>query len=202
MYSLEFKTNIITINDLIQTYCFADRFMEFCKGCSEYNAVWSCPPLNIDPLAYLKEYEHALIIGAKIIYSPDFIEEAKAVPEEAQAAYYEASENVVKALLHTEYDFQSIKAIAPGSCRICVPCERAFARKCKYPDKMRYSFDSFGMDLTKIAQALLGTELLWEKSGLPEYHMLISAFLIKDSGDISVYSEFLINEFIKNMGQK
>ena len=200
MYKLEFRTNTIDMSELIKTYCYRDKFMEFCKTCPEYNSVWSCPPLSIDPMEYLNEYNSSAIIGTKIIYDFDFIEETKKSPEAAKAAYYNISAMVRNALLHVESNRQDIKAIAPGSCHICYPCERVFERSCKHPEKMRYSFDSFGMDLTKIAQDMLATKLLWAKEGLPEYHMLISAFLLKDNGNS--ISDNLINEFIESMLNK
>ena len=189
MYKLEFKTSLIDINELIQTYAFPDKFMEFCKACPEYNAVWSCPPLSIDPFQYLREYSHANLIGVKIIYDSDFIE--KSTPEIAKSTYLNISTKLRNALLAVEENSPNTKAIAPGSCHFCQPCERAFAKNCKHPEKMRYSFDSFGMDLTKIAQDLLNIKLLWAKEGLPEYHMLISAFLVNDNASTDLANKFI-----------
>jgi len=197
MYKLEFKTGVIEINELIGKYCFPDKFMEFCKVCPEYNKVWSCPPLDINPPEYLREYDYAVVMGTKIKYAPDFIEKSKGDIEVAKTTVYDISVKVRNALLHTEGRRQNIKAIAPGSCNICRPCQRAFAKRCKYPEKMRYSFDSFGVDLTEIAENLLGTKLLWVKDGLPEYHMLISAFLIKENEKAADISAALVSEFIE-----
>jgi len=196
LYKIEFKTNIITVGQLVDHYCRPEKFLEFCKDCPEYGAVWSCPPLDFDPRKYLYGYHYAAIIGTKISYEPNFILESKTSPEAGKALYNELSLKLHNALLEAE-TFDS-KAVAPGSCRLCQPCERVFGRKCKYPDKMRYSFDAFGMGLGGISMFLLGTELLWEKEGLPEYHMPISAFLINNPcGDI--ISENIIRRFKEAM---
>lgn len=185
MYRTEIIVNSTDINSLINDYCQREKFLEFCKECKAYNAVWSCPPLSFDPVEYLQSYKKTLVIGVKIIYADELRsgdnEYANEKAKEIMAA--------VKGRIHTtqlaaEKESEGIMAISSGSCNICTPCERVLDKPCKYPEKMRHSFDSFGIDLTKVAENLLETKLLWANNSLPEYHMLISAFLLKNGCEL------------------
>ena len=59
---------------------------------------------------------------------------------------------------------------------------------CRQPDKMRYSMDAFGFDLSAITKDILGIEILWCRDRLPEYFTLIHGLMTADDVQKEVWN--------------
>lgn len=162
--------------------------MTFCKDCHNYNALWSCPPLQFDANQFLQNYNYIYIVGVKVIYNPETVTLANTpekVKEITMRTLREVKDKLANALHFLEGQIPDSVSLASGGCHICQHCSRLDNRPCIHPEKMRYSLDSFGFDLTAITSDLLQIELKWSKDTLPEYYTLIHGLLTKDfQGDI------------------
>lgn len=49
------------------------RFIAFCRTCERWNACWCCPPLTVDPEAYLRPYSFITFAAARIFFDDDEI---------------------------------------------------------------------------------------------------------------------------------
>ena len=60
-------------------------------------------------------------------------------------------------------------------------CTRVNEEPCRHPEKMRYSIEALGGDVSKTAADLLDLELKWGKNGeLPEYFVLVGGMIYSD----------------------
>jgi len=91
----------------------------------------------------------------------------------------EVKKKLSNVLFDLEHQIPGSVSLASGGCNICQHCKRLDNLQCQFPEKMRYSLDSFGFDLTEITSDLLQIELKWSKDSLPEYYTLIHALLTK-----------------------
>lgn len=68
-------------------------------------------------------------------------------------------------------------SLSSGGCNLCNVCSRKDGIPCRQPDKMRYSLDAFGFDLTAITKDMFDIDILWCKDRLPDYFTLIHGIL-------------------------
>jgi predicted metal-binding protein len=158
--------------------------MVFCKECNNYNSLWSCPPLEIDVNQFLLDYNYIYVIGVKIIYDAETIKSAKTpekIKEITMHSLKEVKSKLSDTLLALERQIPASVSLASGGCHLCQRCKRCDKLPCEHPEKMRYSLDAFGFDLTAITSDLLQIDLKWSKDTLPEYYTLIHALLTKHS---------------------
>lgn len=182
MYHTTTKINSSQLHEFISKYQQQEKFMAFCKGCHNYNTLWSCPPLQIDANQFLQGFDYISVIGVKIMYNAETIKLANTnekVKEITTITLREVKNKLSNALLALESQIPDSVSLASGGCYICQRCSRCDNLPCKYPEKMRYSLDAFGFDLTAITSELLQIELKWSKESLPEYYTLIHALLTK-----------------------
>ncbi len=179
MYQIAVRTKQIPVAQCLQTYCFPERFLPLCQACPEYEKNWSCPTGVPDAASYFAPYDTLTMIGVQVFY--DEAMRAHTDPDTVERLQQESYGKVKKILLETmlglERACSQSMTIAAGRCEQCVRCSRLEGRACVKPERRRYSFSAFGFDLTAMARELLGIELLWSKTGLPEYHAAIAAFL-------------------------
>ena len=55
MYTIERSEKTIKVNEYIENYVNVEEFLEYCKECKNYKAIWSCPSYNFNPEDYKKE---------------------------------------------------------------------------------------------------------------------------------------------------
>lgn len=181
LYKTTVTVRRISSDEMINNYYNKEKFIELCKACSNYEVLWSCPPFDFDPEAYIKNYKSAYIIGTKIIYSQDVIDYANTkekVAECTRKSLYVLRGILLKILWQLEKEYPNSLGISAGGCEICSCCSRADDLPCRHSDRMRYSLESLGVDLGALASHLLGIELKWSDGGyLPEYLTLINAFM-------------------------
>ena len=71
-------------------------------------------------------------------------------------------------------------SLSSGGCNLCKLCSRKDGHPCRQPDKMRYSLDAFGFDLTAITKDMFDIDILWCKERLLDYFTLIHGILTKE----------------------
>ena len=70
------------------------------------------------------------------------------------------------------------RAFFPGTCDFCTICSKELNERCFHPEKMRYSIEALGGNVTKAVQLYFDETILWTKDGqLPEYYILLGGLL-------------------------
>lgn len=181
MYQTEMYQAEVTMQQFIEKYRDADKFMEYCRACPNYNTRWSCPSLDFEPSERLAKYDRIHLVSVKMTYDSKTIEAAN-TPEKVKKTTWDtlfvekrAMEDV---LISLEQEIEGTLSLSSGGCHFCETCSRTEDKPCRFPDKMRHSLDAFGFDLTAITQAELGIKLCWSKGSLPPYYTLIHALLL------------------------
>lgn len=185
MYTLEHKSEIISVNQFISKYRDAERFIEYCKQCKNYGKVWSCPPYNHDVDSLLLKYKEAIIIFTKIKFDQDFINSCSGSQEKVRS-YSEAVLKEVRTILDNvliqkQKENKGTLAFFAGSCQFCPEdsCNKQKGLPCRHPDKAHTSLEAYGFDIGKILSDIFNTELKWASpQSLPEYYSLVSGFFI------------------------
>lgn len=180
MYHIENFIATIPVSQYKTEYRDVSKFIEFCKVCPQYKKSWACPPFLFDADEYLSNYQIAYILGTKITL-PHSFHSSTANSEEL----IKATERIIKAvrldldiqLLRVEKQLIGSKAFFAGACHFCSKeeCTRRLDKSCLYPEKVRPSLESFGFDIGKTTEELLGIKLQWSsKNHPPEYLTLVS----------------------------
>lgn len=154
-----------------------DKFSEACKiGCKNYNKKWSCPPCS-PSFANMKHKKHFLVIMLRIDgkYFSDCTEWMKL--KAINSILKPKIENIVKGLANKHNGYEYIS----GACRKCKNCAKKINEPCKYPDKLRYSLESVGIDCNKLVEKTLNEKLCWyNKGGKYEYGSVVGAVELND----------------------
>lgn len=174
--------NEIRINDLLDSYWDKDRFLELCKNCENYGKLWSCPPYDFNIYDYIMEYSYVYIIGSRMIFAEETIKSnnKEKIQNFTKSTLETMRNSLGEKLLGLENEIKNGKSLYAGSCLICENCSRENGENCCNVDMMRYSLESLGFDVSKIAASLLDIELKWASDTLPEYFTLVSAFMSKE----------------------
>ncbi|SDP77052.1 Predicted metal-binding protein [Selenomonas ruminantium] len=182
-YAVEYRKNSMPMELFQQKYQDREKYLAYCRECPKYNNVWSCPPLQIDADAYLSKYAWVNVVGAKIILDHKVIEKAD-TPEKIKTVGWTI---VSEVKLMLEEEMRKLESQLPGSvslssggCSLCGECTRKTGKTCRQVDKMRYSMDAFGFDLSAITKDMLGIEIMWCKDRLPDYFTLIHGILTRE----------------------
>lgn len=179
LYTLEIYEQKLPVQQLISDFQDRERFMQFCKECVNYETRWSCPSLHFDANEYLLNFQNAHLITTKIVFRKEIIDSVR-TREEVDRVTNDTIQEVRKGLsdrlLSLEAMYPSSVSVVSGGCNICKICARVHGKPCIYPEKMRYSLNTFGFDISKILKDLFNIELIWSNGRLPEYYTLVSAF--------------------------
>jgi len=182
-YQVEYHKNAMPLTDFQQRYQHREKFLAFCRECPRYDAAWSCPPLPFDPQEYLQRFAWINVICAKITISPEVIATAD-TPDKIKAMGWEILLDVKldleEKLRRLEKDIPASVSLSSGGCNLCPSCSRKDGDPCRHPDKMRYSLDAFGFDLSAITKDMFAIDILWCKDRLPAYFTLIHGLLTKE----------------------
>ncbi|MDF2677195.1 MAG: hypothetical protein K0Q97_1513 [Bacillota bacterium] len=197
MYKIETKINKIKMNDLILNYRNMEKIEGYCKECSKYNMVWSCPPYDFNIENYLSQFENVHIIGTKVIFDKEVLA-TNYSKEEVNKISFETVINVRKKvfdkLIKLEEIYPEGKIINSGNCTICNSCTRISSIKCIHERDLRYSLESLGFDVGKVTKEILNIELKWPThTRLPEYLTLASGFMTNLQIENSEINNLLTN---------
>ena len=179
-YRAEYRASYIETPRFRQKYQDREKFMAFCKECPRYDALWSCPPLSFDADVFLEPHAGIHLLCAQIHLSGETIRAA----DTAEKIKTTGWEIVTTVKLDVEERLRKLEALIPGSlslssggCNLCESCTRKSGAPCCQPDKMRYSLDAFGFDLTAITKDVFHIDILWCKDSLPKYFTLVHGLL-------------------------
>ena len=182
-YSVEYRKNSMPLSTFRQKYQDRKKYMAYCRECPRYNMVWSCPPLAFDVDGYLNRFSCVTVLCAKIILSSHVIIEADK-PEKIKTVGWDILLSVKldmeEKLRRLEKNILGSVSLSSGGCNLCKVCSRKDGQPCRQPDKMRYSLDAFGFDLTAITKDMFDIDILWCKERLPDYFTLIHGILTED----------------------
>ena len=182
-YSVEYRKSSMLLSGFQQKYQDREKYMAYCRECPRYDTVWSCPPLAFDVDAYLEHFTWVNVLCAKIILSNSLIAEAD-TPEKIKTVGWDILLSVkldMEEKLHRlEKRISESLSLSSGGCNLCKVCSRKDGQPCRQPDKMRYSLDAFGFDLTAITKDMFDIDILWCKERLPDYFTLIHGILTED----------------------
>ena len=182
-YQVEYSTSPIDMRSLRQKYQDQEKFMAYCRECPRYLARWSCPPLSFDVGEFLAPYASVHLVCAKILLDEETIRAADTAEKIKTVGW-----DIVSAVkLDLEKRMLKLESLVPGSlslssggCNFCEHCTRETGEPCRQPDKMRYSLDAFGFDLSAITKDVFQIEILWCKDSLPDHFTLIHALLTNE----------------------
>lgn len=182
----EVKVVTLPVRKWMEQYCHPERFAGACEACPDYGRVWSCPPGLRSAEEIFAPFSRVHIIGVKVVYR----EETRAAATTAEkadrlraATYGKVKRVLLESLLELEKSLPGSWSIAAGRCELCQRCTRMDGLPCRMPERVRYSFSGFGFDLMRMAEEVLGMELLWSAEGLPAYNVAVAALLERQGAD-------------------
>ena len=159
-----------------------DYFLGLCKECPNFGKVWSCPEYDFDVDEYWKRYHCLRLIGDKILI-PEEMQEKTYTPEEMADFYKEVFFPLKQDLLQEMFDLEekvpgSVQ-LSAGRCILCPEgtCAKLENKPCRFPEKLRYSIESLGGNVTKAAE-YLGVTIEWAGTDrLPGHFLLVGGLL-------------------------
>lgn len=153
----KFTTRISLENILVDNL----KFSKLCEnGCVNFGSKFSCPPFSPSFDFFSKGHKEIEVFFYRI-----FLHQYLDVKPFNRV---KASNSILKSLLDRElynYKIEGYKVVGSGSCRACKPCGAKEGRKCKKPEKLLYSLESLGVDVTKLVLDCFNITLQWYKKG-------------------------------------
>lgn len=183
-YEIQLLEAEITVGELLKDYYNKEYFETLCRKCPNYGRLWSCPPYDFSPIEYLQGYERLTVLGMKLLLPESLRRETllkEDVAEVTEAIMREAKEQRDAQLLRTEKSQAHCRMLSSGGCRLCSRCARESGMPCRQKGRMRYSLESLGCDVTRLAKDKLSLELLWAGERLPEYFVLVNGLLWRET---------------------
>ena len=168
-----------------------ERFDLLCKdGCPNYDKKWSCPPLSPSYSKFVSKYDNIIVVA--ISTKLDQFSYIKNDYLKVKAANTIMKSRIDRAL--RSFISDNCYYISTGSCRMCKPCKRKLNQPCAHPDKMTYSFEALGINVSEMVNDLFDFELKWyKKKSLPEYTSVVAGLLFNDRFDNNILLEKIIN---------
>ena len=183
-YRTEIKENTLSLAEFLERFVDVEKFLGFCRECSNYNVSCSCPPYDFDPLDYWRTYREIKIVGVKILFDEEDIGkklESGEWQEVLQNILLKEAGHLYVRLKEEEIVTEDCCLLGAGNCRLCGDkgCDR-WKHKCRQPKLRRYSIESLGGNVSAIASELLGFDLQWIEEGkIPPYLTQIGGMLYK-----------------------
>ena len=128
-----------------------------CEACHKFGKNFACPPYspNLDEYTGSCRFARVICIRLPQEYYIDIIQENM----------YKACFRQARAILVDELLLFRQKGYLVGGCGYCQECDVCGAEKnlasCLYPDKMIYSLESMGVNLTSLTRTCFGFDLEW-----------------------------------------
>ena len=180
-FRLEPFVRELPLADFRARYQDRARFLPYCRACPNYQTVWSCPPFSFDVDEYLAPFRRVRVVCMKIHLASALIEAAD-TPEKVKDTGWRivvyVKKRIEARLRAEEQKTPGSRALSSGGCNLCANCTRTAGAPCRAPERMRYSLDALGFDLSAITEDLFGIRILWCRDRLPAYFTLIHALLL------------------------
>ncbi len=181
LYTTEDFRREVKVKDFIDRFIDVPRIKGYCRNCPRYCKVWSCPEHEFDPMLYWKIFDTFDIICRRINMPAELTDKTYS-PEELEKVidqvFFAERKNFASMLRGMEEEYSI--SLHAGFCDVCGKenCARREGKPCRFPKKRRYSVESLGGDVVKIADELFGIPLDWPGNGrLPKYFMLVGGLL-------------------------
>lgn len=179
----EIKTVMIPADEYCRNYRDPETFIEYCKVCPRYNRLWCCPNHAVDTSAVLAQYKYAYIVGIRTKVDEHLrntITDPVTIGEMTEFITKDCRRHVDSIMLGLEKAVPDSMGFHAGRCYHCEYCARIFGKPCIHPDLMRPSLESYGFDVARTTEELLGFKLEWSANKLPEKISFISALFTKE----------------------
>jgi predicted metal-binding protein len=148
-----------------------ERVQGYCRSCEKYGRFWSCPPFAVLPLDGFPEWTHAVIVCQRTPIAPG------TTKEQLVERFLAARVSFGGQMRRLEARFPRVTALVAGHCSGCADCTRSEGNPCRASDRLRYSLEAVGFDVTGLAEGLAGVKIHWPRSGLPDYLTTVGALL-------------------------
>jgi len=152
-----------------------ERVQGYCRGCGKHGRFWSCPPFAVSPLASFPEWSHAVIVCRQTRIVPGTTKEQLVERFLAERVSFGGQ------MRRMEEQFPQVTALVAGHCSGCDECSRSEGKPCRAPERLRYSLEAVGFDVTGLAEGLVGVKIHWPKSGVPDYLTTVGALLCPEA---------------------
>lgn len=160
-------------------YQSKETFDSLCQnGCSNYKTKWSCPPFAPCYSSFVSQYKWLLLV----VLSTEMNQFSYIKNDylKIKAANTILKSRVDKAL--RSYISDDCFYISTGSCRLCKPCKCKMNQPCAHPEKMSYSFEALGINVSMMISDIFDFELQWyKKKSLPQYTSVVAGLLYNSS---------------------
>ena len=182
IYKVSRKKASVAASEFVERYRDPERMASMCGECPSFGKSWGCPPHDFNVASFSDGYTTVELMATII----EFDEQVRASCR-ARAKAREVAERAMNEVLGTLLpEMYEMERQAPGSrcftfrCRMCPEgCTRPLGQPCRFPERLRYSLEAVGFDVTAAAQDILGISLEWSKDGsLPRHITLITALMI------------------------
>lgn len=186
MSRIQIAIEKVKSKDLISFAFDRERIEGYCKNCPNYHALWSCPPHSFDPLELLQGYDEIFVIGTILFYGEEerrLHQGKEAMLKYTEKTLYPLRKEVYLRLLELEKN-KEVRIFDMGSCNLCDKCTRGEGLPCRWSNKMRYSLEALGFDVSEIVKRYLKIELQWATAVLPSYYVLVSAVAVKEGEEL------------------
>ena len=150
------------------------RVQGYCRSCENHGRVWSCPPFAGSPLADFPTWTHAVIVCQQTWLAAD------TTKAQLLERFLAARVSFGARMRQTEARHPRVTALVAGHCSECESCSRPEGKPCRAPERLRYSPESVGFDVTGLTEALAGIKVHWPKTGVPDYLTTVGALLCPD----------------------
>ena len=162
------------LSEYLREHVNVEKFLEYCKVCSNYGHNWSCSPFDFDPMTIWQAYRSFRIVTYR--FRP---EEGMSVSD-AEKLILRMKDVFMTDVRSMEEENAESLALFAGTCNLCRECARISGSPCRNPKKMRHSIESIGGDVGKTVKDLFDIDILWgTKDSLPEYYVLCGGLLMK-----------------------
>ena len=159
------------------------EFFSLCKeGCPNFNKKWSCPPCSPDFSIFKRRSDEMLVVLFKLdLHQLDGtgypghhkVRLGNAVLKPRAERLMRGLERIVKG-----------RYFSTGACRLCKPCQKKLGRRCRHPDRMRYSLEACGVDCDALSRKVFGVPLQWYRDKrCPDYTSVICALPVPKGVD-------------------
>lgn len=177
-YTVEQLEKTVPLEEILRDCVDVPYFLGLCRACPNYGNRWSCPPYSMEPLSVWLEYD-ALHLIIRVLRP-----EAGMDQEAAIAMVERERRRFSDDLLELEKGRPAVRALAAGPCMRCgAVCARREGKLCRMPDKVRFSIESLGGNVSALTERYFGKSLLWMKDGVvPAYFVLAGGLFIKHTG--------------------
>lgn len=179
----------ISSTELIK-YQDKQKFDLLCEtGCPNYNNKWSCPPLSPSYSKFSSKYDNIIVVVISTkLEQFSYIKNDYLKVKAANTIMKSRVDKTLRSFISEDCFY-----ISTGSCRMCKPCKRKLNQPCAHLDKMTYSFEALGINVSEMVSDLFDFELKWyKKKSLPEYTSVVAGLLFNGEMDEKLFIERLI----------